>query len=100
MEEQPGIPSLSINGTAFERCTKLADFSGAEADSIVIDSIGAYAFSLCPSLTHDMLDKIQSVVGTTKVQDNTGFKKFIYFKPDNNAAMDTKGCLAYGEIES
>jgi hypothetical protein len=47
-----------------------------------------------------MLDKIQSVVGTTKVQDTTGFKKFIYFKPDNNATMMSKGNLAYGEIES
>jgi hypothetical protein len=47
-----------------------------------------------------MLDKIKSITGTTKIQDATGSKKYIYFKPDNNATMTSKGCLAYGEIES
>jgi hypothetical protein len=100
IEDAVEIPSLSIGTVAFDNCQKLADFAGASANSIVIDAIANYTFSLCPNLTYDMIDKIKSVVGTTKVQDTTGFKKFIYFKPDNNAIMLSKGCLAYGEIES
>jgi hypothetical protein len=100
IEDAVEIPSLSLGTGAFERCAKLADFAGTESDSIVIDAISNYAFSNCRFLTYDMIDKIKSVPGATKVQDTTGSKKFIYFKPDNNAAIDTKGGLAYGEIES
>jgi hypothetical protein len=99
IEDALEIPSLSI-GTAAFHSTKLADFAGTGVNSIVVDSIGTYAFGVCPSLNYDMIDKIQSIPGTTKVQDTTSSKKFIYFKPDNNAAMYTKGNLIYGEIES
>jgi hypothetical protein len=46
-----------------------------------------------------MIDKIKFIPGATKIQDAIN-KKFIYFKPDNNAIVPSKGCLAYGEIES
>jgi hypothetical protein len=46
-----------------------------------------------------MLDKIQSIPGATKIQD-ASIKKSICFKPNNNDVMYSKGCLAYGEIES
>jgi hypothetical protein len=101
MEDAAEIPSLSLGANAFDRCTKLADFAGTGANSIVINSIANYAFSLCPSLTYDMIDKIKDTIpGATKVQDTTDSKKYIYFKPDNNAVMYTKGNLIYGEIES
>jgi hypothetical protein len=93
------IPSLSIGAATFGYCTKLADFAGVSANSIIIDSIATYAFGVCSSLTYDMIDKIKSVPGATKIQDAVN-KKYIYFKPDNNAVMNAKGCLAYGEIES
>jgi hypothetical protein len=88
-----------LGNQAFINCAKLADFAGTDANSIIIDSITSSAFSNCASLTYDMIDKIKTIPGTTKIQDAIN-KKFIYFKPDNNAAMYTKGNLAYGEIES
>jgi hypothetical protein len=99
MEDETEIPSLTIGYRAFQNCTKLADFAGAGANSIVIDGIGAVAFTGCASFTYDMLDKIKTVPGATKVQDAVN-KKYIYFKPDSNANMPSKGCLIYGEIES
>jgi hypothetical protein len=100
IEDESEIPSLSLGTTAFSYCSKLADFAGTGADSIVINAIGTATFYACSSLTYNMLDKINSVTGTTKVQDTTSSKKFIYFKPDNNGTLYSKGCLAYGEIES
>jgi hypothetical protein len=100
IEDAVEIPSLTIGTYSFTGCTKLADFAGVDANSVVIDSIGTYTFGICPSLTYNMLDKIKSVAGTTKVQDTTGSKKFIYFKPDNNGTLYSKGSLAFGEIES
>jgi hypothetical protein len=49
MEDETVVPSLSIGANAFERCTKLLDFAGTGADSIIIDGIGASAFTVCPS---------------------------------------------------
>jgi hypothetical protein len=99
IEDEANIPSLSLGINAFTACTKLTDFAGTGANSIVIDTIGQYAFSLCSSLTYDMIDKIKTIPGITEIQDATN-KKYIYFKPDNNATMPSKGNLAYGEIES
>jgi hypothetical protein len=96
------IPSLTIGQYAFQNCVKLADFAGAVANSIVVTSIGASAFIGCTSLNYDMLDKINSAAALTftKVQDTTGSKKFIYFKPIGalQEMIYTVGCLAYGEI--
>jgi hypothetical protein len=100
IEDEAEIPSLTLGLNAFYNCAKLTNFAGTETNSVIIDTIGQYAFAVCPNLTYSMIDKIQSISGTTKIQDTTGSKKFIYFKPDNNTAMNTKGNLAYGEIES
>jgi hypothetical protein len=95
------IPNLSIGDRAFANCTKLSDFAGVSVGSIVISNIGISSFGACPSLTYDMLDKIDSVANTTKVKDDSGSKKFIYFQPiDQQQPPRLFGCLVYGEIES
>jgi hypothetical protein len=99
IEDAVEIPSLSLGTNAFAGCANLADFTGVDANSIIINAIGGYAFDYARSLNYNMLDKIQSITGATKVQDAVN-KKYIYFKPDNNAVMYTKGNLIYGEIES
>jgi hypothetical protein len=94
------IPNLMIDERAFYSCEKLSDFVGALPDSIDIADIGDYAFAYCNALSYNMLDKIRTVGGTQKIKDGSVSKQYIYFRPEAQAAMYTKGCLAYGEIAS
>jgi hypothetical protein len=95
------IPTMQLRNYAFYNCTKLSDFVGVGVDSIVMDQMGMGTFGGCTSLTYDMLNKIASVDGATKVRDNSAARKFLYFKStDDSRTLTYKGNIAFGEIAS